>query len=586
MSTIIEKSSIWSWCEEPNYRAPLRAQGPGVLSAHSAIDDNGQRFIATGAGSATTIVCTALTEATAAGYGLTLVRCTGSGNASSIENVGVTVLVRASNGGGTLTTTAFPAATASGDQFEMADVDCRVVETTGGSATQVVSALRINATQEPNDFWNGYYLVAENVTNTVRGTAIAVTDFIAASGTFLAALSGNSVIGDVWFMRKFPRPASGPLTIEFSQEDLPRSAQRGALGEEQTVPGARSWSTELAMELKGSGTAAGAGTAGVPPPEAEPLLRSIFERRQSTGTAVAAAAGTAPALSTLVFDIATESMGNFPVGSPVHDAAGRAARVVAVAANGLDPDSVTVRPAFNRTPIAGEVIRGGCAYAPKITGHTTLTMDALMGRQHATASAIFRWIGWGGVATVKIIDFARGKIPKLAIGIKGGYWMTFPWTGASVTVAQHDTVIPRASGDGDALIVPEGIDTITRLTLDDGEIDFGMMTADEIDGFLFDGQYGGRILDSLPVVTLKGRLDLETPYNTHAEFNRYYGSRVFTVFMQHGHVPGKTVSFYAHRCSYLFPALSVADGLRKLELKVKVLASDLTDMPVCDVAWT
>ena len=575
MPTALEKATAWSWCDEPNYRAPLRATGPGTLAAHAAVDDQGERFSATGAGSTTTTVSTALTEGTNAGYVGCLMRCVAATNAA---NVNVVVIIQQFNAGtDTLTHTAFPAATSNNDQFELVDIDVRVVETSGGSTTNVISSLRVSSGAEADDFWNDYYLVAESADNNAQGTVVRVTDFIAGSGRFDVAIAAG-VIGDLWFVRRFPK-LWGPPTIEFTDEDLERVAARNDLGREQSVKGSRSWKSEWTLPIKGSGTAAGDGAVGVAPPELHPALRSVFATKSSTGDAVVAQAGTSPANSVTVFNIATGGLGQFAVGSVIHDNAGVTSIVTATAANGIDPDSVTHRPGFNRTPIAAEVIRGGYSYEPQVTGHETMTLDAILGGR-------MQWIGYGGIPSVKITDIGRGKIPKIILGYQGGYWVTRALATPAAFRAQQDTVVPRSAADCYVWLVLEGGSTVVRLVVQSMEIDYGHVIAMEDAASLYDGQFGGRLTDRKPTFRMTCWLDTATPNDTHAEHLRYLASQIFSLKVQHHQVLGRTFTWYAHRAAYLNPEWPVSNGLHQIVLSGEVLASDLADMPDCLMGFT
>ncbi len=574
--TGLEKLTLCMWCEEPNYRAPLRATSPGTLSQHLFFDTNAERFTATGAGSTTTTVSTALTLASNYGYIGLLMRCT---SATNTENVGVVVLVRAFNAGtDTMTHTPFPAATASGDQFECADVDARVIDSSGGVSNAITAGPRATSSNEPDDFWNGYYAVAEAVTNTPQGTPLLVTDFATAGGALSTTLPGVSVLGDFWFLRKFPK-LHGPPTIEWRQEDIERLAQHADCGEEGDVHGARSWSSEWTLPLKGSGTAAGDGVAAIPPPELAPALRSIFDTTSVTGDAVVAQAGTSPANSTSVFNIATGGLAQFPVGGFVMDQRGRAAVVTASAANGGDPDSITVNPPLFVTPATGHVVNGGYSYEPKVTGHKSMTLDGYIGGN-------MRWTGYGGVPTVRIVDIKRNTLPKIVLGYQGNYWITYAATTPTPLVGQFDSVLPKSANDCYVLLQPLGSSAApTRLVVEECTIDYGMELGMEDAASLFDAVYGNRILDTRVRVNLTCKLDTASPNDSYAEVVRYYGKQKFSLLVQHGSRPGHTVAFYAHKCSWQHPSYPVADKLNKIQFVAKVERSDLLDMPKCTLGF-
>ncbi len=580
MPSQLEKETVYGLCEEPNYRAPLRATGPGTLATHAALDVGGERFTASGAGSRTTIVsATALTVATNEGYCLTLVRCVA---ATNVANVGITCVVTSFNSAtdtATLAGEGFPAATSSGDQFEMADIDVRVVETTaGGTTTGVVAATRAGNTLEPDGFWTGYYLVADDADNNPRGTPCLVTNFTTAFGT-ISATVGTTVRGDTWWLESFPK-LWGPPDIKWNDHDIDRPVQRGDCGEEIDPRGERDWEATLTLPLKGSGTAAGDGVAGVFPMESKPILRSYFATKQSTGDAVVAASGTAPALSTTSFNVATGGLTNFPVGSVVHDNAGRTAMVVATAANGGDPDSITVWPPLGRIPIAAEVMRGAASYEPQVTGHKTL-------RVHAFGKEIER-LGFGGAfQSLKIEGLGRNEVPKIVVGLKGGYWIDIRRGKATPLLAQQDTSIPKSAADALLIIAPESADgTVTRLIVESGSIDFGPELFQEPGFTLFDAMYGGRIVNNKVRLTLKCSFDKTSPNDTYAIKEMYYASRIIRLWYQHYQVLGKTCSFGAYRASWMAPEETTENGINMITFTVKVLTSELTNMAKCLLAFS
>lgn len=571
MATGLEKATLCMWCEEPNYRAPLRATGPGTLTTHSGVDDGGERFTATGAGSTTTTVSAALTEATNAGYLGCIMVCRSATNA---ENVGVPARILAFNAGtDTLTHTPLPAATSSGDTFELADTDVRVVETVGGGGNvNVNSGLRANVTNEPDDQWNGYTLFVERNLADAQGTKTTVTDFATATGTFTTTGFTSSTVGDFWSCRKFPK-LHGPPTLEFQTEDIERLAQRADCGEEQNVKGARTWTSEWTLPLKGSGTSAGDGVAATPPPELHPPLRSIFDVTQATGEDVSTGS------TTSVIGVTNgTAVAQFPVGCLVMDSKGRAACVTAVDGS-PNPDTITVNPPFFITPSSSnDTIYGGYSYEPKVTGHKTMTLDAYIGGK-------VRWIGYGGLPTFRIIDFKRNAIPKAVFGYQGNYWLDYAEDTPTPLTGSFDTVVPVSANDCYALLVASGSTTVTRLIIEEASIDYGHEIVQEDGVSLFDAIYGGRIVNTKVRVTVTGKLDTATPNNTYAEFVRYYGSRTFSLLLQHGSVPGYTVAWYGHRCEWAGPTHSVADGLRKVTFTARVLSSELTDMPKCTLGF-
>lgn len=562
MSTGLEKRTILSWAIEPSdVRAPVRSTEAGAES-----------FTATtigGAGFDTTI-STSLTGATDDFYTGGILRCVGGTSA----NVGVDVEITRFNAGtDTLTHSLFPARTQVGDQFVIyvPPDPIAVVTTADAAAPEEVTASRRNESDytprggAATDWYgSGDYLVTKLSANISTGAKVAVSSFVAAGGAFTQA-SGWGVattVADLFYIRRFPK-CWGPPTLTWKEENLPHEAQRGDFGKTQSVQGTKPWSAEVTLPLKGSGTAAGDATYGVAPPELALPLRAALSPAVSRGNTCGAGS------TTTVVQVANGTEAYHPIGT-VMLFDGRATVVQATAADGANPDDITVSPALHRAPAATEIVYGGYSYEPKLTGHNTMTLDAYVG-------GVTNVKLYGGLITsMKLTDFARNSVPKIVLGFQGAYFLETPVATPTAFSPTFDTVRPQDAKDCHVILGAS-----TRLILRDATVDFGFASTSEDSFALPGGVYGGRITDMKPVITLTASLDTASPNNTYAELQRYQGGQTFSLMLQHGKERGKVVVFYAHKCAWLSPDHGVTDGLRTLTFTVEVLASDLTTMPDC-----
>ena len=551
MATGIERRTLLSWMVEPDERAPIRSTAAGAES-----------FSATSVGSTTTTIATALTEAANSGYVGQVLRCVAGTSANVGVDVEITGFAAATD---TLTHTAFPSATAIGDQFVIwlpPDPICAV--TTSG--TTVTASARNEAQLTPRGgsaaaFWIGDVLVARRSATVTQGaTTVAITGFASGTGAFTHTAITSTTLGDLFHLRRFPK-LWGPPALKWDREDLKQETQRGNFSVDADIPGSKSWTCEVVLPLKGANATAASGTAATAPPELHRPLSAIFATTQGTSRTVAAGS------TTSIVQVTDGGATTLPVGTLVMDANGRCAVVTAVAADAANPDDITVAPPFARAPVTSELLRAGYSYEPKTTGHLTMTMDAYIG-------GVAHLLAYGGLPTVKLSEFKRGSVPKITLSYRGGFWVQTPVATPAGLLPSFDSVRPIAATN---LTVILGAST--RLIVDELEIDLGIEIADEPSVSLPDGVYGGRIVGMAPTIAIKGRLDTASPNDSFAELQRYAGGQPFSLLVQHGLDSGGTVAFYSHQTRWKNPSHGVVDGLRTIDLVAQVTASELTDMP-------
>ena len=559
MSTGLERRSLLSWMTEPGERAPTRV---------GSADTNAENFICTDTGTTTTLVSASLNVATTYTYVGRIIKCI---KASNAQNEGVEAIVlEFVPAADALVFTSLPAATAAGDQFVMyLPPDPIVVVTT--SAAGVIAAERGDYAAEVDSYYVGDVLV-NRYGNNAQGESRTVTGFTQATGTFThTAFTGNPTVASLMYLRRFPK-TWGPPSVSWKREDLVHEAQRLDFSHERSIGGSKTWSATVTIPLKGSGTAAGNGTAGVAPPELDRPLSALMTKTTNTGESIVADA----ANTVQTVQITNGTAAQFNVGSLCLDSFGRVAMVYTTGAGGGGYDEVTVHPPFFTSPedIAGQVLYGGVTYTPKSTGHKTMTLDYFEG-------GITNVHLYGGMPKIKIADFARNRVPKMVFDFTGNHYVETNYAQPSGLTPSFDTIRPIDAKDAYAILSTGtvGSSTEVRLTLESAEIDFGIEIGQEDAFSLPDAVYGNRYLGHMCTVNVVGFWDTASPSNTYAEVQRYLGGQQFTLLLQHGKVPGNTVAFYAHRCEWLDPQHSEAGGLRKISFKAKVCASDATSIP-------
>lgn len=569
MATGLERRTLLGWMVEPDQRAPIRST-----------QTNAESFITTSAGSTTTTICTGLTFATNDGYVGLLLTCVAVATpGTNGQNVGVTVEVVTFNAGtDTLGHDAFPAGTESGDQFVLwMPPDPVFVERAGGSATNIdgrdAGSTETNR-DEADSYYVGDYMVARQTASITIGTARQISSFTSATGVAVCATFGaNSAVGDLFYARRYPK-TWGPVNFVEATEDIEHVSQRGNFSVDQSIKGATAWTCDVTLPLKGSGTAAGNGTAAIAPPELARPLGALFATNISTGEALTGGSVTVP-------EVTDGTLAQFPVGSWVLDSAGCSAVVTATNADAGNPDEISVSPPLVRAPIAAEILYGGYGYQIQTTGHLTMTFDVFEG-------GIVTKRGYGGIPTsLKLTDFKRNSIPKFVASYAGNFCLRSSYAWPAGLSPTFDTVRPFSAHDCQLSLAATNSSTLVRMIVDDAEIDYRIEAVLEESSTLPDGVYGYRIVGMRPRITVTAKLDTTTLNNfaSWTEVMRYLGSQTFCLRLQHGRDAGSTVGWYTHRAAWLSPAPSARDNLRYVTFTAEVLASELASMPDCTLGF-
>lgn len=380
-----------------------------------------------------------------------------------------------------------------------------------------------------------------------------------ATFTFGTAWPNIPAAGDLYVIRKFLR-TEGEWAPE--QAFVERPVSRTSFDEVEGVAGPRAGTLSFSTEAKGSGVAAVAGTVAVPPPESSTLLEAVMSERQDTGDAVVAAAGTAPALSTTSVNIANGNLTRFTIGNFVL-INGETAVVTATAANGIDPDSLTIEPPLGQTPIAGAVINASATYRPRETGHLATFMDLWMGDRG-------RWEAWGGISDV-VLDLAPNAIPKWTWSFAmADHRERYESAGLPYTIIE-DTTIPFDSKALRAVLDSTALDLVRSAKLTLG---YAVEMRPAL-GSGRAGEAGAVITGRKSIIDLK--LEYEDVARSEGYIRQFAAGTVVNCLLQHGTVAGETVAVYAPRCVVMEqPKIGTDGGRYTLALKLKPIQPTAT----------
>lgn len=349
---------------------------------------------ANGAADGTTIVSAGLADYIDSNDDLVeeLVECIAAENRA---NRGMRAMIRrVDTGTDTFYVDAFPDQVKADDEFYLLlnPAPKAVVDTGQLVATkQITDATR----NETTGTWvgsaeeGGYYVQAEETDNSSADVVRRITAQTDAGViTLVDELEGNTIIGDLFRIRKFP---SVEGVLDPSQEDIKRAPHVGGIGKPPSVQGPRAGAGTLTLAKRGPGRTRRGLTS-----ELHEALRCLFDCNPngdvvcdtgSSGTSIKYASGT-PEVGTFLITEAGD--------------------VVFVLADD-EVDTLTVWPAPQSDPLVGQTLRKLQTYTP-----------AALGLPNAALS-IDQWRGSGiyelfvGVQPVPTFSGQRGEKTKIAL---------------------------------------------------------------------------------------------------------------------------------------------------------------------------
>lgn len=549
---------------------------PSDQTAHPGL----ARFLSTSAGAAdgTTIISTALTGATADVYVGQLVMCVGpytSANFGLIRRVLIfdpatdklTVGVAAEGSN-------LPVQTAINDAWEgFDDPSSIVVENTGGGGA---GALDDATRDEAANFWatgtGDHAVVAAG--SIAEATARPVASFATPTMTVSPVFGSVPAIGDLFDVMALPLWEGNP-EFDRGYAEIPVDAQRGgaeAFDEDPHLIRIPRWTGRCAVNFKGSGTGAGDGVQASYAPDLYRILSAMFDAVRSTGEAILG--GTVSTVS-----ITNATAAQFPVGSPtLHAGSGSLAIAVSTGAGGGGNDDVNVQPYLDRAPAAGEVLYGGVAWYPKVTGHQAVCF-------HEWDDAM-RWFMYGGVPNIEIDGLGIGQKPMLRFQYQGGpYWgvrkaiTSAPQLSSGVV---RDTVRPNGLTHARIKMLPTGAAAnVADLLCIDFKVNYQVeRRAEEFVNSPL-GFFATTVTKITPVFTATCKVDRVSPNDTMREVERMLNEGTFTILAQCNQVPGHTVGWYAHQAQWAGGKFKANAGLREIEFSGKVKRSGVSTLSPC-----
>ncbi len=191
-----------------------------------------------------------------------------------------------------------------------------------GTTITAVDAAHQSIAAEPDDFWNGHFILWKAGAN--AGTCSLITDFTSSTGQFQFAAITAVDAGDLGYIRQLVRPEAVPATT-LDPTVVERVLVGNADGDAPLI-GSNRGTVNLDLPVKGLSASAGNATAAVAPRDASSMLSDHFTQTLDTGSTVSAVAAN---------QITVASGTGYTIGSFVLPGNGQAAQIVNKATNVL-----------------------------------------------------------------------------------------------------------------------------------------------------------------------------------------------------------------------------------------------------------
>jgi hypothetical protein len=509
-------------------------------------------FVASGAGSTTTAVCSTLaalstTNKSFVGY---VVECV---SATNTQNIGLRRLVKSYvDSTGTLTFyAAFPAATASGDQFRMmVPPHPYIVASAAATAGGPISDSTRN---EAANYWNTYrgnggpYLYAIAGTNLSEANQITISDYTA-TGEFTlgSSLSGAVAIGNYFEIWQNPEIMNSAL-LDLSGEVIQRAPLHGGFGRKASARGVRSGAGTQELAFRGAGASLPGDAA-----ESHVFLRCVFDPTVGTDSTLTTGSTT----TSLAY-----SSGNAAVGRLVCTEDGSVTMVTADSGS-----AYTVSPAVASAPYTTDTLYGVCQYTPADEVNSALSIKQWRGKDIVQ----YAW----GCVPVPTFAMARGDYLKIAMNIQATDWMQMGGSGTALSRAYDplmSTVDPVKCGDARAMI--DGVSWAVKSFSFDPGLDIqprvNVAAPNEHDGF--------ELVGDNPTGTLEVYLDS----STRKALDDFLAGKLVTICVQSGSAPGFPGIFavWCYQCRYTGATIGDDAGHVTLSLPFEVCDHDTSALP-------
>lgn len=507
-----------------------------------------ETFVATDAGSETTIISTTLGAYGSAnsdfvGYFVMVLEAE---NGPSSENGAPLIRQITANNDSTSTLTieALPFATASGDKFALlASPLGEFVETTGGSAVNIVSTRR---TEGDNYFvgsaeQGGPYVLRIQGDNVAATVNVLALDFDAATDTLsTATLGANTAIGDLYQPVIWPESPDGPLTLTNAR--LERGSVIGQRGMLRGAAGLREVSGQKTLMFHGPG-ASRAGSA----TEWDVFLAAPFSTLAAPVNLTLTAGSTTTNLVT--------DGGNEPTAGRLYFAESGSACMCSA----FSTPNATMTPALRTAPATGETVYGmrlykGADAAQYALGH----------------------IQWHGK---EMKDVIVGTLPTISFAVARGDWlkMAMNFTGADgfrVHLTDANAAISRGFNPKVSTVTPQQIGCC-RVNLDSTEfearavnIDLGLDIQPKVNLAAPNATDGVSIRDIKPTFTL----DLFIDGDSELAYHKFVMGQPMQLLVQCNEAVGEpgVFVFYAYEVELTGFDVGEDAGLKTVQVQGRV----------------
>lgn len=534
------KSSAVAWGVQPDGDVGgFRYGEPATFEASSA-----------GAADGTTIVSLGLAAYLSTNDELVgdIVECA---KATNTQNEGLRAKIRRVNVAlSTLYVDAFPAQVSADDSFRLLlDPSPKAVV----DAAQLVSTAQVtDATRdETAATWvgsaeeGGYYLIAEETDNSAADIVRRVTAQTAAGVFTLASqLSGDTVVGDLFQIRKFPS-VEGLLKV--SSEGIKRMPHVGGIGSPRQAAGPRGGAGQVTLAKRGPGRTRRGLTA-----EAHEALRCLLT--PTTNEDLSADVGCSG--TSIEYGSGSPTVGTFLVSD-----AGDAFMVE----EDDGADTITVSPAPRVDPLTGTQLRKTVTYTPRSPGAP------------GAALAYEQWSGSGlyelfvGVQPVPSFEGTRGQKTKISLDMKPvDFYQTTRDDSASplerLWYPRLPTVDALASTDNRIVIGGVEVPTVSWSFAPNPQLALSQNAARP------NGVDGWRITDWQPT----GQLVVRLGSTMRAALTDFLNRRPQNLMIQDGTVPGfpGVLMVWCYRVVYTGADVADSEGLLQVTLPFEVVRDE------------
>ncbi len=424
------------------------------------------------------------------------------------------------------------------------------IQAASGSTTSVVCTAHQNITNEPDNTFNGWFLLAKTGAN--AGGAYKINGFTQSTGTFDLtgdALGTACAPGDCFLIRQMHRP-EGPVTATVNRAAVSRKIV-GYGDADQAVITNSSGTFDMTLAQRPLTASAPNSTGATAPYEMGPVLRDFMTETKDTGSTYSSQGGSAPTGVT----ITVASGAGFSVGGFALMSTGEASQITAISTNVL-----TVPQCTTAANVATSNVYASAWYQRKTSGFYTRTMERYAGK-------LLRQTFHGCAPTCEL-DVARDQVIKFMLKYTSPdaveYNIADPNALTGHRFALADTTVP-VDGKGARIL----IDSVPVLVAD-AKIMFGpkpvlrpsLSGMNQGDGYAFD-------LDPVKI-TMTGVLADNDDIASFPDIqDRFVQGNVLSLFYQKGTNPKETFCWSAPAAQITKSTFKYTNGVGEFDFEAE-----------------